>query len=132
MHTKNSHEMVKAQTLSQDASDSFHCPDTDKETAEDWSWEENSGILCGLRRPVEVALSIDVSFSLQKVKRIFEITAITSVCRPRGYSQAALPDIFGRASSGGELDSSRLSICSVRETATAGGLWLMNTLKPDS
>lgn len=96
------------------------------------AWEENNGILCGLRRPVEVALSIDVSFSWQKVKRIFEITAITSVCRPRGYSQAALPDIFGRASSGGELDSSRLSICSVRETATAGRLWLMNTLKPDS
>ena len=93
-----------------------------KKLLETGAWEGNNGILCGLRRPVEVALSIDVSFSLQKVKRIFEITPITSVCRPRGYSEAALPDIFGRASSRRELDSSRLSICSVRETATAGGL----------
>lgn len=88
---------------------------------------ENNGILhilCGLGNHLyaEVALGIEVTFSLQKVKKILEITPITSVCRPKGYSQAALPDIFGRAGSGEELYSSRLSICSVGEIATAGGL----------
>ena len=90
----------------------------------------NNGILHILRgagSPVEVALSIEVSFSSQKVK-IFEITPITSVCRPRRYSQAALPDIFGRAGSGGKLYPSSFSICSVVEIATAGGLQLIKTL----
>lgn len=76
-------------------------------------------ILHGAGSPVEVTLDKEVLFSLQKVKMIFEITPITSVCGPRRYSQAALPDVLGNAGSEGKMC---FSICSVVETATAGGL----------
>lgn len=79
-------------------------------------------ILRGTRRPVEVAISTEVSFLLQKVKKLFAITPITSVCRPRRQSQAALPDIFGKAGSGRGPYFSQLSICSVGGRATAGDL----------
>lgn len=78
-----------------------------------------SHILHGAGSPVEVARSKVVLFSLQKVKKISEIAPITSVCGPRRHSQAALADILGRAGCKGKLC---FSICSVVETATAGGL----------
>lgn len=56
-------------------------------------------ILRGPGSPVEVAFDKEVLFSLQKVKKILEITPITSVCGPRRYSQAALADILGSTSS---------------------------------
>lgn len=89
---------------------------------------ENKSILHILRgpgSPVEVAFDKEVLFSLQKVKKILEITPITSVCGPRRYSQAALADILGSTGSKGKLC---FSICSVVETATAGELQLMKTL----
>lgn len=78
-------------------------------------------------------LHIEVLF-LQKVMKIFEITPTISVCRPRRYSRAALPGIFGRAGSGRKPHSSSFTICAIVEIATAAELLLMKlcTLKPDS
>lgn len=93
---------------------------------------KNTGILHILHAagsPVEVALlRIEALFFLQKVKKLFEISPITSVCRPRRYSWVALPDIFGRAGSGRKLHPSSSTICAVVEIATAGGLLVMKTL----
>lgn len=57
-----------------------------------------------------------------------EMAPITSACRSRRYSRAALPDIFGRAIFGGKLHPFSVSICSVVEIATAGGLYLKKIL----
>lgn len=122
------HDLVKVQAPSKAASNSFNCPAADKEAfgrVEPQRFLENNGIfhtLRGVGSPTEVALTIDLLFSLQKVKKICEIIPIPSVCGPGRYSQAALPDIFGRAGSGGKLLCSSSRICSAVEIATAGAL----------
>lgn len=84
-------------------------------------------ILHGAGSSVEVALNINVLF-LHKVKNILEVTPVTSPCRPRRYSQAALSDVFVRAGPGEKLYPSHVTVHSEVDIATAGGLLLIKIL----
>ena len=91
---------------------------------------ENKGILHilhGTGSCIEVAPSINVLF-LHKVKNILEVTPITSVCRPRRYSQAALSDVLVRIGSGEQLYPSCFTMWSVVDIAATGGRLLIKIL----
>lgn len=60
-----------------------------------------------------------------------ELMPILSVCRPRRYSQAAFPGIFGRTSLEKSYPSS-LSICSVIEIAEAQEFSLIKVSEPQN
>lgn len=57
-----------------------------KKLLETGAWEKTVVFYVVSEDSVEVALSMKRFILLAKVKRIFEITPITSVYRPRGYS----------------------------------------------